>query len=310
MATQQLTLPGEIVKKHNDLVRSKVNVSSKTASRILACLVAAIRHDDTRFKDAYTVPVKSYLPPDEDGKGGSQYRRVKDACRELIGATVEKEWPDPDNPDGDPIFYVRPFLTSIKYRKGNVEAKFNPELSDVLLQLRGFFTEYNLMEYLNLPSTYSQRLFEILKSWANAPEVVFSIGELHRLLDTPDSMRADFRQFRTRVIEKAHKDIHEKTKLRFEWEPVKAGRSVEAIRFLFAPGRKAIAEVETKKAQEEKRRRLENQRFLAAIECAKAKKGECDTQDNKRIVCKLCVAKGFCADIRRRGGKPFDPTKG
>ena len=112
------------------------------------------------------------------------------------------------------------------------------------------------------------------------------------------------------AIEKAHKDIHEKTKFRFEWEPVKAGRSVEAIRFLFAPGRKAIAEAETKKAKEEKRRRLDNQRFLSAIECAKAKKGECDIQDNKRIVCKLCVAKGFCADIRRRGGKPFDPTKG
>ena len=72
------------------------------------------------------------------------------------------------------------------------------------------------------------------------------------MLDSPASFRADFRQFRTRVIEKAHKDIHEKTSLRFEWEPVKAGRSVEAIRFLFAPGRKAIAEAETKKALEEK----------------------------------------------------------
>lgn len=308
MAMQQLTLPGEIVKKHNELVRSKINISSKTASRILACLVACIRHDDTQFKESYTVPIKDYLPPDEGGgKGGKQYKLVKEACKELIGVTIEREWPDPDEPEGDPIFLVMPFLTSIKYRKGKVEAKFNPEMSDLLLQLRGFFTEIDLMEYLTLPSLYSQRLFEILKSWSGLPEVVLSVAELHRLLDTPDSMRADFRQFRTRVIEKAHKDIHEKTKLRFEWEPVKAGRSVEAIRFLFAPGRKAIAEAETKKAQEEKRRRLENQRFLGAIECAKAKKGECDTQDNKRIVCKLCVEKGFCADIRRRGGKPFDP---
>ena len=215
MAMQQLTLPGEIVKKHNELVRSKINIASKTASRILACLVASIRHDDTRFKDAYIVPVKDYLPRDEDDKGGSQYKQVKAACRELIGATVEKEWPDPDNPDGAPIFHTMPFLTSIKYRKGNVEAKFNPEMSELLLQLRGFFTEYNLFDYLILPSAYSQRLFELLKSWAGLPEVVLSVAELHHLLDTPASFRADFRQFRTRVLEKSHKDITEKTSFRF-----------------------------------------------------------------------------------------------
>jgi len=305
MAMQQLTLPGDIVKKHNALVRSKINISSKTASRILACLVACIRHDDTRFKDAYSVPIKNYLP-DEDGR---TYARAKAACKELIGATVEKEWLDPDNPDDDPIFHVMPFFTSIKYRKGNVEAEFNPKMSEVLLQLRAFFTEYNLMEYLLLPSTYSQRLFEILKSWSSLPEKVLSVAELHRLLDTPSSIRADFRQFRTRVLEKAHADIHKNTKLVFEWEPVKAGRTVEAIRFSFGPGRRTIAEAETKKAKEAKQRRLSNQRFIAAIECARGKKGECATMDNKRLVCKVCVAKELCEEMRRTGGKPFDPTK-
>lgn len=309
MAMQQLTLPGEIVKKHNELVRSKINIGSKTASRILACLVAAIRHDDTQFKEAYTVPVKKYLPPD-DGKGGSQYKRVKEACRELIGATVEKEWPDPDNPDGDPIFHTMPFLTSIKYRKGNVEAKFNPEMSELLLQLRQFFTEYNLMEYLSLPSTYSQRLFEILKSWSSLPEKVLSIAELHRLLDTPPSFRSDFKALRVYVLEKAYKDIQKKTSLRFEWEPVKAGRSVEAIRFMFAPGRKALAETEKGKAKQEKRRRLDSQRVRRALDCAKEKKGECAVQDNKPIICKTCLHWNFCEDLKKHGGKPFDPTKG
>jgi len=297
MAMQQLTLPGEIVKKHNELVRSKINIGSKTASRILACLVAAIRHDDTRFKDAYSVPLRDYLPNDE---GGMLYKQARTACKELIGATVETEWPDPDNPGGDPIFHVMPFFTSIKYRKGNVEAKFNPEMSRLLLQLRQCFTQYNLMEYLTLPSVYSQKLFEIIKSWSNTPEVVLSVAELHRLLDTPASFRADFRQFRTRVIEKAHKDIHEKTSLRFEWEPVKAGRSVEAIRFLFAPGRKALAEAATEKAKEEKRRRLQNQRLMKALECAKAKKGDCVEQDNKRLVCKMCLHFQFCDEMRRK----------
>lgn len=301
MAVQQLTLPGTTVKKHNDLVRSRINISSKTASRILACLVACIRHDDTRFKEVYSVPIKDYLPPDEDGgKGGKQYRLVKEACRELATATLEKEWPDPNDPNGDPIFLVMTFLTSIKYRKGRVEAKFNPEMSELLLQLRGFFTEINLIEYLNLPSLYSQRLFEILKSWSGLPEVVLSVGELHRLLDTPASFRADFRQFRTRVVEKAHKDIHEKTSLRFEWESLKSGRSVEAIRFIFAGGRRAIAGEMKADAKEDKRKRLQAQRAQRALECAKGKKGDCREMDNKPIVCKACKRLGFCEELRHR----------
>ena len=296
MAMQQLTLPGEIVKKHNELVRSKINLSGKTASRILACLVACIRHDETQFKETYTVPIRSYLPDDE---GGKIYKLAREACKELASATVETEWPDPENPGGDPIFHIMPFFTSIKYRKGNVEARFNKEMSGLLLQLRACFTQYNLMEYLTLPSLYSQKLFEILKSWANAPEVVLPVVELHHLLDTPASFRADFRQFRTRVIEKAHKDIQEKTSLRFEWEPVKAGRSVEAIRFLFTPGRKAIAEAEKQKAKEDKQRRLQAQRMSRALGCAKAKGGDCRTMDNKPIVCKACRQMGFCDELRR-----------
>lgn len=301
---QQLLLPGEIVKKRNELVRSRISIANVDGSRILANLIACVRHDDTDFRDTYRVPVKDFMS-DTSGRG---YTHIKAMCRELAKATAEIEEPDPDG--SHPILRLYTFFSSITYRKGVVEARFNAEMRPLLLDLRRCFTQYNLMEYLTLPSLYSQRLFEILKSWSNTPEVLLSVAELHRLLDAPESLKNDFAQFRRRVLEKAHHDIQTLTPFRFEWEPVKAGRSVEAIRFLFAPGRKAIAEAETKKAQEEKRRRLENQRFLAAIECAKAKKGECDTQDNKRIVCKLCAAKGFCAEIRSRGGKPFDPTKG
>lgn len=300
MVMQQLTLPGEIVKKHNELVRAKINVASKTSSRILACLVATIRHDDTRFKEAYTVPVKNYLPPDEDGKGGSQYKLVKEACRELIGATVEKEWQDPD---GDPIFHTMPFFTSIKYRKGNVEAKFNPEMSELLLQLRQFFTEYNLMEYLTLPSTYSQRLFEILKSWSSLPEVVLSVAELHEMLNTPPSFRADFKALRVYVLEKAHKDIHEKTTLRYEWKPVKAGRSVSSIRFIFSPRRKALASAEQEKAQQKKTSAASNKAFVTALDCARTKEGRCAKRDNKKSVCKMCMEQGFCDEIRRAAAR-------
>ena len=294
MAVQQLTLPGTVVKKRNELIRSRINISNVDASRILANLIACVRHDDKQFKDTYRVPVKDFM----SDLGGKSYSNIKAMCRELAKATAEIEEPDPDGPH--PIFRIYTFFSSISYRKGVVEARFNQEMQPLLLDLQECFTKYNLIDYLKLPSIYSQRLFEILKSWANVKsgEKTLSVEELHRLLDTPPSFRADFKAFRVRVLEKAHKDIHEKTSLRFEWEPVKVGRSVEEIRFSFGPGRRAIAEAELQKVKEAKRRRLQKQRLLKAVECSKSKGGECITQDNKRLVCKVCRELDVCRSPR------------
>lgn len=293
MGTQQLTLPSEIVKKDNRLVRSKITISNVEASRILANLVACIHTDDKTLKRVYRVVVKDFLA-DTSGRG---YARVKGLCRELAQATVELEEPDPDGPH--PIFETGAIFSRIVYRKGIVEAEFNGHMAPFLLDLQQCFTQYSLIEYLKLPSIYSQRIFEILKSWSRMPEVVISMAELHRMLDSPSSFRANFKEFRRWVLEKAHKDITAHTSFWYEWEPVKAGRSVEAIRFLFAPGQKAIAEEAQQKAKADKQRRLQAQRMGRALDCAKAKGGDCRTMDNKPIVCKACRQMGFCDELQR-----------
>ena len=293
MGTQQLTLPGEIVKKDNRLVRSKITISNVEASRILANFVACIHADDKSLKRIYRVAVKDFLA-DTSGRG---YARVKGLCRELAQATVELEEPDPDGPH--PIFETGAIFSRIVYKKGIVEAEFNGHMAPFLLDLQQCFTQYSLIEYLKLPSIYSQRIFEILKSWSRLPEVVISMAELHRMLDSPASFRANFKEFRRWVLEKAHKDISTHTSFWYEWEPVKAGRSVEAIRFLFAPGSKAIAEAEQQKAKEEKQRRLQTQRMIRALDCAKTKGGDCRTMDNKPIICKVCRQLGFCEELKK-----------
>ena len=79
------------------------------------------------------------------------------------------------------------------------------------------------MEFLLLPSIYSQRIYEFLKSWDDKPETIISVLDLHEMLNTPNSFRANFTEFRRWVLEKAHKDISKYTKLIYEWEPIKKG---------------------------------------------------------------------------------------
>lgn len=293
MAKEELSTPGALVKKSNAIIRTRITVQSLEASRILAHLIACIRTDDEKLKEAYSVPAKDILPY----IGGENYKRIKATCKELVSAFAETEEPDPDGPH--PIYRARPFFTDILYKKGVITAMFNPLMRPYLLELKDCFTTYNLTEYLSLPSLYSQRIFEIVKSLANIKEgeAIVSMADLHRFLDTPKSSRQNFAEFRRYVLEKAHKDITEKTSFRFEWEPVKVGRSVEKIRFIFNGGKKALAQKEQEKAKEEKRQRLIKQRFQRALSCAIEKGGDCRTMDNVRIVCKLCREKELCKSV-------------
>lgn len=279
---QQLTLPGEVVKKHNELVRSKINISNVDGSRILANLIACVRHDDTEFKDTYRVTVKDFLA-DTSGRG---YTNMKAMCRELAKATAEIEEPDPDGPH--PSLRLYTFFSSITYRKGVIEARFNWEMRHLLLDLRRCFTQYNLIEYLTLPSIYSQRLFEILKSWANTPEITISIAELHRMLDTPDSFRKNFAAFRRFVLQKAHKDILARTSLRFDWQPLKQGRAVGAVRFTFGVKRSLPVEKEKSDNSKKKQARDNNTAAMKAIVCLKERGPACEGGHQKPKICELC----------------------
>ena len=300
MAVRQIPLPGTIVKKSNAITRARWQPESIWEPRIVALVASKVRESDEDFQ-TYKIPVSELVGTSDENLSGYQYQEIAKSIAHLGKATIRIDGNKPRN------FRQYNIFAMCGYEDGNLIAGFHPDLKPHFLQLKEQFTAYNLFEFLTLPSSYSQRLFEILKSWANTPEFIISVAELHEMLNTPPSFQADFRQFRTRVLEKAHKDIQEKTSLRYEWEPVKVGRSVEKICFTFGPGRRAIAEAEKAKAKEEKQRRLMGSRMLRANECAMAKKGECTTMDNKPIVCNVCRQFQICDHLRRRGGKPYDP---
>lgn len=290
MAKKELSLVGDLVKKHNELARARIDIDSVQASKILASLIACIHTNDIEFKKSYCIAVKDILPD----LGGGNYRQIKNICDDLRKAGVAFEDRDPF---GDITYITASFFSRVNYNKGIIEASFSsdPIISNCLLELRKKFTEYRLDEYLKLPSIYSQRMFEILKSWSkNKEPILIELSKLNRILNTPISFRKDFKEFRIYVLEKSYKDIHKHTSLKYEWEPIKVGRSVEKIQFTFGAKKMSLAESEKDKAKQEKQVRLRNARFVRAVRCFEAKGKECKEQTEKRIVCKLCCEMGIC----------------
>jgi plasmid replication initiation protein len=137
--------------------------------------------------------------------------------------------------------------------------------------------------------------------------VTIGIDELHDFLSTPPSMRKDFREFRIYVLERAHKEICEKTSLDYTWEPIRKGlRKVEFIRFSFQPAElAALTAVKKEKTDIGELQKASNQCFEKLQRTGKT----CvPKRTTKR--CQFCTTRGrmFAMQLSRKdqGTLPFD----
>jgi plasmid replication initiation protein len=275
-------LPGEIVKKSNELARAAWAVQSVLEPRIVALVAARVRTTDKDFQ-TYEIPTTEILP----SGNGEDYVKLKAACNRLLTTAIDL--PDKEG-DGWTLYSV---FSKCRHdpKRMVVQARFDPDLKSHYLDLAGRFTEYNLFEFLMLPTTYSQRLFEVLKSWDDQPERIEPMTTLFKMLGVPLSMQR-YPDFRRKVLQPAHSYITEKTSLRYHWEPVRLqkGRGYDAIRFVFSDARQATV-AKKKRAKAEEDQSAKNNRLMRmATNCAMehhAGRSQCTPRDGDEM-CVLC----------------------
>lgn len=297
MANKQLTLPGATVKKSNELVRSKMRLNNVYAARIFTTVASCIKESDEDFQE-YTFPANVFVDPND--KGGATYKRIRQALKDITGYSVEIPLPIEDKQDEkEPPYMIIPLFAFAHYRKGQVTVQIHPKLKPQFIALATHFTSYNLLEYIKLSGTYSQRIFEILSSYEKTnASIVIALPELQKMLDTPDSMNR-YPDFRRKVLEKSHAEINAKSDLEYEWEPIKKGRTVTAIEFIFS--QKAKEQAQAKQAERE--RKSLNKNIGLAVDCWKEKGGKsflvkdkCPDAKPKTKKCMACKKMGYFAD--------------
>jgi len=215
----------DVVKESNVIARAKLSppANSVWEERIISQVVAFNRADEKEF------PERSFMigqVVNAKKITGAQIREIETASRRLAETTFTVYY-------SQEKFRVFPVFEYIDYDHGIISAKLNQGLKPHYLSLKNQFAIRSLPEFRTLSSVHSQQMFRILNSWAGLPEAVIPVVELHNSTNAPESLRKDFRNFRVRVLEVAHREINEKTSLKFDWEPIKQGRKVTAVRFIF-----------------------------------------------------------------------------
>jgi plasmid replication initiation protein len=113
-----------------------------------------------------------------------------------------------------------------------IELCFNNDLRPHLLELKEKFLKYDIKNIVDLQSTYSFRMFEILKSYEFRKQVEFEIDYLREVLEVKNIYKS-FKDFKKRIIEKAREDLFKYCDISFTYVEKKAfkGKKVESLVF-------------------------------------------------------------------------------
>lgn len=137
---------------------------------------------------------------------------------------------------GEVVERIR-WLDRIAYQEGEgyVELNFTSHVAPYLMALETRFTTYKLQQASALRSIHSWRLFENLKRWEKTGKWIVDIEDFHRVMESRKSYQENFAQLRKWVIEPAVKELRENNDLDISWRPIKSGRRVSRLVFLFKP---------------------------------------------------------------------------
>ncbi len=123
-----------------------------------------------------------------------------------------------------------------------INVSFHPDMKPYLLSLKSQFTTYDVRNILKLPSSYSIRIYELLKQYQKIGKRKFQLKELKEIIGVIEEIDINgkksikdnyplYGNFRQRVLLKAQRDLSKNTDIQFVFEPIKKGRRVAEIQF-------------------------------------------------------------------------------
>lgn len=218
-----------VVSQSNKLTEARYSLSV-TEQRLVLTILSLISPTDDDFKE-YSIrsaELKSLLGIRHHGIR----EQIKNALKQLSekSITIQK-------PTG---FLIANWFSSAEYLddEGRVIITLDAKLKPYLIQLKEQFTQFNLHTVAHFRSTYTIRIYMLLKQYERIGHREFSVSELRDLLGIDKTVYKQFKDFNRRVIGQAKSDFEKKdddgvylSDIGFDLETIKAGRSVTRLRF-------------------------------------------------------------------------------
>jgi len=202
------------------LVNAKYKLTNSEMKFILTALTQLDSKSDTVLQD-YVIKVSDL---EKKLQAEQNETRLKSFAKKLMMKPLEVP-----TTTG---WIVANWFSDIEYIRGEAKFKvrFSEKLKPYLLELKKRFVSYNLKFILPLTSTYSVRIYQLLKEYEKLNKRYFSVDELQELLQVPKSYKI-YNRFKEKVLQVAEKELKEHCDIYFTLEEEKEGRKVSRLIF-------------------------------------------------------------------------------
>lgn len=222
---------GLVVRQSNTIIDASYKIASVGEGRLIRLLIAQIQPHDEDFK-IYRIDVADFARFFDLPLSGTTYELIEKSARALrereVFITNGKSW------------LCTGWLSHAEYKDGSgyVEVSFHKSLKPYLLQLQTHWNQYELKTIINFKSSYSIRIFELLKSWEFKADSngyfkrSFEVEELRNILGVEKTEYALFADLRVNVVNQAVKEINANSDIRIiQVDYPKTGRKISHVVF-------------------------------------------------------------------------------
>lgn len=215
------------IRKSNVLIQKSRFDLSVQQQKIVLYLASFIQPYDDDFK-LYEFNIQEFCETvGIDETSGKNYYDLKDAIQQISNKSLWIKLPN--GRDTLVRWIEKPYIDE---NSGTIQIRLDRDMKPFLLRLKDNYTCYELIYVLRMKSKYSVRLYELVKSIHyhenEKYERIYSVDELKSLLGAENYV--EYRDFNSRVIKTAVKEINEFTDKELAIEPLKRGRKVYALK--------------------------------------------------------------------------------
>ena len=200
------------------IVNSKYAMTPNEINIVLV-LLTAIDKKDEDFKDY--IFTKQDLEKKTDKKWNS--RQLQTTINGLFDKPIRIQYSD----NKWERFH---WFSYFKYDNGVITCRFDKALKPYLLELKERFVISDIKHILPMKSTYSKRIYLLLKEYFKIGSRKFNIEHLQDILKVPNSHKL-YSNFKIKVLKRAETDINKFTDLEVSFTEKKLGRKVVEITY-------------------------------------------------------------------------------
>jgi len=233
----------KLIRKSNELVEARYKFDI-WETRIFTKMLSMVHKNDKDFQP-YRIYLNDIVRDFQIENNKDAYERLRRGGNKLMGKLIKviRETDDGLMELTTPIIIGidRPLNQDLEDAKF-IDVSFHPGMRPFLLSLKSQFTIYNIDNILKLPSSYSIRLYELLKQYEKIGTRKFALQELKEIIGVIEEIDNNgkkalkdnyplFGNFKQRVLLKAQRDLQKYTDISFSFEHLKRGRKVVGLVF-------------------------------------------------------------------------------